>query len=53
MAMMNVAQPLFRKPKGAWWHTEARPTDLLSHWGPGLHYIYAALRLAFAKTPSP
>ena len=34
-------------------HTGARPTDWLSHGGSGLHYISVALRLAFAKTPSP
>ena len=39
VAMAYIAHPQFGKPTGMRQYTGARPTDPLSHGGPGLHYI--------------
>ena len=52
--MGNVAQPPLGKASGErGWQAGPTPTDSFSRGKSGLHCTEAAMRLAFAKTPSP
>ena len=50
----NVAQiPLGKASGSEVWQAGPMPTDRFSRGESGLHCTWAAMRLAFAKTPSP